>query len=266
MRPPRSAPSAGFTLLEVMVSLAILSVALVAIIGINGGAVSAHSYAKQVTVATFLARSKMSDLETEFVKDGFTSEFDQTMDGDFSEEGFANYKWRAEIVKPDLDAANATGMVQELIEGFVGGASERAAEAARESGSAPTPYTDVSSQLSTLQPLIETQVTALTETLEKAVREVRLTVSWADGRNEESLEVVTHMVVLAPAGQPGGEALDPEAEAQVMSTGGTTTGTQQFPNLQNPGVNPLQRGLGPGGTSTNRFQGFQPRTSTGGRK
>jgi general secretion pathway protein I len=235
-----------------MIALAILSVSLVAIIGINGGTVSAHTYAKQVTVATMLARSKMNDLESQFTKEGFTSQFDETMEGDFSEEGWDAYRWKAEIVKPDLDAANATGMVQQLVEQFAGDA-ETAAAQAKDQTAAPVPTTPASSQIAAMQPMIEAQVTKLTETLEKAVREVRLKVFWKDGANEESLEVVTHLVVLAPAGQPGGESLDPDLDAQLPASatqgqqqGGLPTGNP-FNNLPTgPGTNPFNGGLGGG--------------------
>lgn len=237
------ARSAGFTLLEVMIALAILSVSLVAIIGINGGTVSAHTYAKQVSVATLLARSKMADLESQFTKEGFTSEFDETMEGDFSEEGWDTYRWRAEIVKPDLDAANATGMVQQVIQQFMGDAETAAAEA-KDKSSAPVPTTPSAASAQALAPMIESQVTKLTETLEKAVREVRLKVTWQDGSNEESLEVVTHMVVLAPAGQPGGESNDPDLAAQAMGAGQSGTVGTQAPN--NGGFGPIPAGMTPG--------------------
>ena len=49
----------GFSLLEVMVSLAILSISLVAILNLHSGAVRMHNHAKFVSMATLLARSKM---------------------------------------------------------------------------------------------------------------------------------------------------------------------------------------------------------------
>ena len=55
----------GFTLLEVVVALAILGLALLAIFDLNAGAVASHAYAKRLTIATMLARSKMTDIEQE---------------------------------------------------------------------------------------------------------------------------------------------------------------------------------------------------------
>ena len=52
----------GFTLLEVMVAMGILALALTAIVGINGGSISAHDYSKRVTVATMLARSVLDEV------------------------------------------------------------------------------------------------------------------------------------------------------------------------------------------------------------
>ena len=65
----------GFTLLEVMISLAILAVSLVAISGLNGGAVAMEAYSRRATEATLLLRAKMTDIEDQLHKDGF-SDFD----------------------------------------------------------------------------------------------------------------------------------------------------------------------------------------------
>ncbi|HYV65609.1 MAG TPA: prepilin-type N-terminal cleavage/methylation domain-containing protein, partial [Myxococcales bacterium] len=91
----------GFTLLEVMISLAILAVSLVAISGLNGGAVAMEAYSRRATEATLLLRAKMNDLEDQLHKDGF-SDFDDDKRGTFEEEGAPDYAWRAEILKPDV--------------------------------------------------------------------------------------------------------------------------------------------------------------------
>ncbi|HWV38318.1 MAG TPA: prepilin-type N-terminal cleavage/methylation domain-containing protein [Vulgatibacter sp.] len=216
--------SSGFTLLEVMVALAILALALTAIVGINGNAIRSHGYAKRVTVATMLARSKMADIESKYVEEGFTSEFDQVMEGNFEEEGWSDYRWKAEIVKPDIDAANATALVEMLVEKLVGDMSSLGSET---SSGAPIPTPDMSGLAATYRPVIEGQVTTLVETMKQAVREVRLTVSWQEGAHTDSFDVVTHLVVLAPAGQERGESNDPAldgARDRLEPPGGNVPG------------------------------------------
>src|SRR5690242_622060 len=102
----------GFTLLEVMISLAILAVSLVAISGLNGGAVAMEAYSRRATEATLLLRAKMTDIEDQLHKDGF-SDFDDDKRGTFDEEGAPGFAWRAEILKPDvqLDPGQLLGLL-----------------------------------------------------------------------------------------------------------------------------------------------------------
>ncbi len=115
-RPRHAAWPHGFTLLEVMVSLAILSISLVAILNLHSGAVRLHNHAKFLTVATLLARSKMVDIEERIYAEDL-SEFDETLSGNFAEEGYEGFTWEAELVKPEitLDAGTLEGMVGQLL-------------------------------------------------------------------------------------------------------------------------------------------------------
>ena len=56
-RAPRD--GAGFTLLEVMVALAVLAMSLTAVSDVVGGALQNHLRARQLEVATMLARAKL---------------------------------------------------------------------------------------------------------------------------------------------------------------------------------------------------------------
>jgi general secretion pathway protein I len=49
-----------------------------------------------------------------------------------------------------------------------------------------------------MQASIQNLLTSVGEKLKKSLREVRLTVSWVDGKTTESFEVVTHLVVTEP--------------------------------------------------------------------
>src|SRR5205814_9560439 len=86
----------GFTLLEVVIALVILSLSLMAIFDLNAGAIRAHVYTKRLSIAALLARGKMIDLEQELYDKGFQND-DEEKAGDFSEDGWSTFKWRAKI-------------------------------------------------------------------------------------------------------------------------------------------------------------------------
>ena len=197
----------GFTLLEVMISLAILAVSLVAISGLNGGAVAMEAYARRATEATLLLRAKMNDVEDQLQKDGF-SDFDDEKHGTFDDEGSRGFAWRAEILKPDvqLDSAQLLGLMgvggnnpanassnggPQLAQGLAAaatalGTSQNAAGPAGAAALAGGPFAG----------LLQTQAQGFLETLKRSVRELRVTVSWQDGKDERSVSASQQIVIL----------------------------------------------------------------------
>lgn len=210
----------GFTLLETVVAMAILSLALMAIFDLNAGAVRMHAYTKKLTVATLLARSKMTDLEQKLYDDGMSAD-DEEDDGDFSEEGWPSFKWRAKIIAPKTDnlppeqllaavfnipmgggddSGNGDGTTDPLsaIAGmFGGGAGANGAQGAAGG---------MAGMLGPMAGLAQGQFTQLVDTLTKSVREVHLTVYWKDGKEIESIDVVTHVVSMGPGSDRNGGA------------------------------------------------------------
>ena len=73
----------GFTLMEVMIGLALLGVALTVLIKSAASSIFSARQAQMMGVATDLARGKMNDIEEVLLKDGFT-ETDQS-EGDIGE-------------------------------------------------------------------------------------------------------------------------------------------------------------------------------------
>jgi len=195
----------GFTLLEVMISLAILAVALVALSNVNGGAVMMQAYARRATQATLLLRGKMSDVEEQLQKDGF-SDFNDDKHGAFEDdEGGAGFEWRAEILKPDvqIDAAQLLGMFGMGPSGGTSGASasgnsltQGVAAAAQMVGGGQGGAGALSAPGSPVAGMMQAQATGFLETLKKSVREVRVTVSWKDGSQERSISASQHLVIL----------------------------------------------------------------------
>src|SRR5262249_21601545 len=75
-----SARVRGFTLLEVMVAVAILGLSLTAILSAQAGSFAASAHARNISVATGLARCKMSEIEEHLLRDGYP-ELDEADNG-----------------------------------------------------------------------------------------------------------------------------------------------------------------------------------------
>jgi type II secretion system protein I len=80
----------GFTLLEVMVAVAIIAMALVAALGSQSQSVSLAGEAKFATTAAFLAQRKMAEFETMKPEDLGSGS------GDFGDD-FPGYQWEADV-------------------------------------------------------------------------------------------------------------------------------------------------------------------------
>ncbi|MCX5741962.1 MAG: type II secretion system protein, partial [Proteobacteria bacterium] len=100
----------GFTLLEVMIGLALLGFALTVLINSAAQSIFASQEAQMMGVVTDLARGKMYDIEEKLLKDGFT-ETDQSEDNQsFSEEGWPeiHYDYKVQQVElPSFDTLQA---------------------------------------------------------------------------------------------------------------------------------------------------------------
>ncbi|MFQ5598339.1 MAG: prepilin-type N-terminal cleavage/methylation domain-containing protein [Nitrospiria bacterium] len=104
-RPPpgtRIQSLGGFTLLEIMVALTVLSISLVVLLGLRNKDIALSAHARRITEATLLARLKITEIKTE----GFPDLGEQQ--GDFGETA-PKYQWRQEVRLTPFDA------VRELI-------------------------------------------------------------------------------------------------------------------------------------------------------
>src|SRR5271170_4810169 len=70
----------GFTLLEVLVAVAILGLGLTAILSAQAGAFASAAHARNLSLATGLLRCKMSEVEEHLYREGF-QETDETGEG-----------------------------------------------------------------------------------------------------------------------------------------------------------------------------------------
>ena len=82
--------ASGFTLLEVMVALAVMSIVLVSVYRMHSQSLTMNTAARFYTVAPLLAQNKMAELEA-LSTSGFPED-----SGDFGEQ-FPGYSWKASI-------------------------------------------------------------------------------------------------------------------------------------------------------------------------
>jgi general secretion pathway protein I len=282
----------GFTLLEVVVALSILSLALMAIFDLNAGAVAMHAYTKKLTVATLLARSKMTDIEQQLYDKGFSTD-DEEDGGDFSEEKWPEYKWRVKIIAPKTDGispeqvigavfgvplgvpgdsttgGSSTGSqdplaaIGALLGGAGGGSGSGAGGAAGAAGllgglagglggltgGAGGPGGG-GGLLSMLGPMAGPQFQQMVDQLTKSVREIHLTVSWKEGKQVESIDLVTHMVSAGQGGDRNGVTVGGQSAASSGVTQAQGSWVDQITGA--PCTSPTP---GPNGTMTNPATG-----------
>jgi prepilin-type N-terminal cleavage/methylation domain-containing protein len=183
----------GFTLLEIMVALAILSSTLVVLIQVITNNVRATNHAKMTTAATFLARGKMVDIEDLIYENGFTDD-NETENGNFKDQGFPNFRWEAMIERVELP----TDMTQ------------KAQDAATDkSQSSKDPMSALTGMVGGL---MSSFLDPIRIGLQESVRRVTVRVFWDEtGRPNQTLEVVTFLTdpakldqnLMAPGGVPG---------------------------------------------------------------
>ncbi len=87
--------------MEMLIALSILASALAVLMGTMANSGQQSIYAADLTTATFLAKSKMIDLEYEVAAEGF-SKNDQKYSGDFREEGRPDMVWSATVVTVEI--------------------------------------------------------------------------------------------------------------------------------------------------------------------
>ena len=93
----RKSAHAGFTLLEVMIALAMLAIALVTAFQSQSQSISMASESRFATTAPLLAQGKMAEIEAVKLSEVTASE------GDFGD-AFPDYKWRIEVSDTEFEA------------------------------------------------------------------------------------------------------------------------------------------------------------------
>jgi general secretion pathway protein I len=171
----RRSPSSGFTLLEIMVAVAILSATLVVLLQIVTNNVRATNHAKLTTAATFLARTKMADIEDQILYEGFTSE-SETAKGTFKDDGYPQFSWDSNIERIELP----TDMTQKT--------QDMATDKSKEAKDPMALMTGF------LGGMMSSFIEPIRNGLQESVRKVTVHVMWDEiGRPNQEIEVVQYL-------------------------------------------------------------------------
>jgi general secretion pathway protein I len=95
-------PETGFTLLEVMVAVAIIGMSFVSLLASQSQSISIASIARFETVAAMLARHKLAEIQV----DGFDELSGGS--GEF-EDDFSEYHWQSEVTELTEDETGIAG-------------------------------------------------------------------------------------------------------------------------------------------------------------
>ena len=93
---------AGFTLLEIMVAVAIIAISFVSLLGSQSQSISIAAISRFEITASMLARQKMAEIQT--------ADFEElsTAEGNF-EDYFADFHWQTEVSELTEDETGITG-------------------------------------------------------------------------------------------------------------------------------------------------------------
>lgn len=196
----------GFTLLEVMIALAILAGALSVLVRSVASNVKNVQDAESTTVATSLARGKMYELEEQLIKDGFL-ETDQSSEGDFGDAGYADFTWAAKVEKVEIPSFDKLQEMQNVT--AAGSAMGSGAGSGSDGEAGGFGDSALGGMLSLLGGssdaegqagggFIQQQFQLVQEVLEASIRKVTLTLKWKVMGYDRDLVVVCYFT--DPAG------------------------------------------------------------------
>jgi general secretion pathway protein I len=189
----------GFTLLEVMIAVAILGLSLTAIFSSEVGAANVAARARRQNVAATLARCKMGEIEQVIAIEGLPAIEKKDTDGCCEHapvEGF-ECDWLVErIILPEL---GAQGGEEEDEDGVVT-TSKRINQELDEAATAETTQQVLAGESGNLAMLaLELGFPILKPFLEEQVRRATVTVRWKEGPKERGFDVIQFLVSEQPA-------------------------------------------------------------------
>jgi len=170
-----------------MIALAIMTVALVTLLGHQSVAIQMSDFSNRVSQANLLAYGKIQDLKHLLIKDSIDV-FDNCDQGDFKDEGFPRFEW--EVCAYPLEMGDDTS--QEITDQIMSSIASTFGVNVNDVDSMTPDQLKMAGQL---QQGIAAIPFFLTK-LEDKVRKLRIVVKWQDLVEERSLVVETYATTL----------------------------------------------------------------------
>lgn len=202
----------GFTLLEVMVAVAILAMSLTSLLTSQMAAMRQMRYSQQVAAAAFLAEYQLVEIEWLERKEGWQTT-DTEYTGTFADQGWEDISYRCVVDFLELPEYNEMLSAKEDAEDAAGapGSDDNLQDTGEQAFSA----------LGLVWPMVKSAI-------ENSIRKASCTVYWNDGKIEHDLTVQTFWTdptQLTALPGAGGEATsDDDVDGGDGSTGGGSTG------------------------------------------
>lgn len=151
----------GFTLLEVIIAMAIMTLALSSIISVESGAINASARAKQMNIVAMLIKNQM--IKTEYDIEGKTFDEVEKEKSEAFEAPYETYTWKRVIKEITFPTINP--------------------------GNSDPNDTSVDQNA-------DTMAKTISQFLSKAIREVDVSVNWKKDGKDQSFTVATYWVDL----------------------------------------------------------------------
>lgn len=174
----------GFTFIEVMVSMLIFVLAVIAAVNIARGSVRATLESKEISVANWLAQTAMVELETKLETDGIEKGCEKKKEGKFPAPN-EKFSWISSCEEIEFNISEA--------------ASKIAAAQGEEE--------DATQKENMIQKMI---LQTASDYISKALRELHTEVYWMRGKQRMSVSLTTHFV-----------RFDQPLQISQLGTGGT---------------------------------------------
>lgn len=204
----------GYSLLEVVVAMAILVTSLTILIQVQGDAVEMTQTAERYVTATQLAQEKLTEVTLFIEREGITeSEIEES--GDFDDLGddqidlefgrqFDDYHWEYEVAEVDIGLAGDLGGMADTL-GLGGGEDEASASGLDD------PEVETAMSLESLGVSDD----MITDMLARYIRQIRVRVWWGDN-SREAAERGDEVIITGHAVDPAGSWIN------VTQEGGLT--------------------------------------------